>query len=153
MKSLQLKIPPVLIAIIAAICMRVVKAAFPSFNIALPLRGTMASILSIAGGVISGLGILSFRHAKTSVNPMRFDSVSTLVTSGIYSITRNPMYLGLLFVLLGWLYFISSVISIVFIPAYILYMNYFQIGPEETVLESKFGTAFKQYKLKVRRWL
>jgi protein-S-isoprenylcysteine O-methyltransferase Ste14 len=122
-----------------------------AFAVVLPLRELLASILSIAGGIISFLGMLSFKLAKTTFNSVRLDSVSSLVVSGIYSVTRNPMYLGLVLVLLGWCYFLSNILTLAFVPLYVLYINYFQIQPEEKVLESKFGESYLQYKLKVRR--
>jgi protein-S-isoprenylcysteine O-methyltransferase Ste14 len=125
----------------------------PIFTVVLPLHETIPSIISIIGGIISGLGMLSFKFAKTTINSVRLDSVSSLVVSGIYSYTRNPMYLGLLFVLIGWFYFLSNLLSLVFVLIYVLHINYFQIQREEKVLESKFGEAFIEYKVKVRRWL
>ena len=95
----------------------------------------------------------SFYSAKTTINSVQLNYASSFVVSGVYSFTRNPMYLGLLFVLLGWLLFLSNILAVVFIPLFIFFMNYFQIKPEEKALELKFGQAFILYKLKVRRWL
>jgi protein-S-isoprenylcysteine O-methyltransferase Ste14 len=153
MKALELKIPPPIVAIIFAGCMWIVARISPDCLISFPYKITWSSILSIAGGIISGLGILSFLSAGTTLNSMRINSVSTFVVSGIYCYTRNPMYLGLLFVLLGWLIFLSNLLTVLFIPLFILYMNYFQIKPEEKVLEKKYGKDFIHYKLKVGRWL
>lgn len=153
MKALELKIPPPIVAIIIAGCMWMAARIFPGCSIALPYYKTWASILLVTGGMISGLGILSFLSAKTTFNSVKINSVSTLVVSGIYSYTRNPMYLGLLFVLLGWFIFLSSIPAVLFIPMFVLYMNCFQIKPEEKVLEEKYGQDFIQYKLKVGRWL
>jgi protein-S-isoprenylcysteine O-methyltransferase Ste14 len=152
MKTLLFKIPPI-VTIIILVCMWVTAKLLTAFAIVLPLRELLASILSIAGGIISFLGMLSFKLAKTTINSIRLESVSSLVVSGIYSVTRNPMYLGLVFVLLGWCYFLSNILTLAFVPLYVLYINYFQIQPEEKVLESKFGESYLQYKLKVRRWL
>lgn len=84
---------------------------------------------------------------------MRPDAASTLVTSGIYRVTRNPMYLGILFALLGWGLFLSNLGSLLFCGVFVLYMSRFQIQPEERALEVKFGVAFIMYKSRVRRWL
>ncbi len=95
----------------------------------------------------------SFYKFKTTINSVHLDTMSSFVTSGVYSFTRNPMYLGLLFVLIAWCLLLSNLITVLFIPLYVLYMNYYQIKPEEEALEAKFGQAFVAYKEKTRRWL
>jgi len=99
------------------------------------------------------LGIVSFRQARTTVNPMKPDTTSSLVVSGIYRWTRNPMYLGFLLVLLGWALFLSNALAFVLLPAVIFYMDRFQIEPEERALHSLFGQQFVIYTSRVRRWL
>jgi protein-S-isoprenylcysteine O-methyltransferase Ste14 len=80
-------------------------------------------------------------------------SSSSLVLSGIYKFSRNPMYLGFLLALFGWAVFLSNALAFVFLPAFIFYMNRFQIEPEEKALAGKFGQEFVDYKSRVRRWL
>jgi protein-S-isoprenylcysteine O-methyltransferase Ste14 len=75
------------------------------------------------------------------------------VISGIYKLSRNPMYLGFLLVLVGWAVFLSNALAFVFVPAFIFYMNRFQIDPEEKALVGKFGQEFVDYKSRVRQWL
>ena len=99
------------------------------------------------------MGFASFRRAKTTVNPMKPDSASSLVVSGIYDLTRNPMYLGFLVILVGWAFFLSNALGFIFLPLFVLYMNRFQIEPEERALASVFGEAFASYRSRVRRWL
>jgi len=114
MKALHLKIPLVVFKLLIAACMWIITRLTPSFSFTLLYHKTLASIISIVGGVISGLGILSFRLAKTTFNSVQLDSVSSFVVSGVYSFTRNPMYLGLLFVLLGWFCYLSNVLALLF---------------------------------------
>ena len=76
---------------------------------------------------------------------------SPYLTLSAYAL--NPMYLGLALTLLGWGVFLSNALAFVFIPAFIVYMNRFQIGPEERALEFLFAQDFLAYKAKVRRWL
>ncbi|WP_199450491.1 methyltransferase family protein, partial [Vibrio harveyi] len=97
-------------------------------------------------------GVVSFAKARTTINPHKPTNASNLVTSGIYQYSRNPMYLGLVFFLLAaWLY--MSVLSpIVMVILFVLYMNHFQIEPEEEMLNLKFGDDYKQYCQQVRRW-
>ena len=63
------------------------------------------------------------------------------------------MYLGLLVILLGWAIFLANALAFVLLPAFILYMNRFQIEPGERALASLFGQEFVSYKSCVRRWL
>lgn len=117
------------------------------------LRHVLTAAISLAGGCISLAGILSFRRARTTVNPLKPKNTSSLVTLGIYRFTRNPMYLGLLLVLLAWAVFLSSAWAIVGPVAFVLYINRFQIAPEERVMATMFGASYAQYKARVRRWL
>jgi protein-S-isoprenylcysteine O-methyltransferase Ste14 len=84
---------------------------------------------------------------------MKPESSSSLVVSGIYKLTRNPMYLGLLLVLLGWAIYLTNVLVFLLLPAFILYINRFQIAPEERALTALFGQEFAAYKSRTRRWL
>lgn len=81
------------------------------------------------------------------------DAASSLVTNGVYRFTRNPMYVGLLLALSGWAAFLSSPSALVYLVAFVLYMNRFQIEPEERVLASRFGADYAAYRTRVRRWL
>jgi protein-S-isoprenylcysteine O-methyltransferase Ste14 len=153
MHVLELKVPPVAVVLAAAALMWFVAWAVPAFGFLLPARDWVAMSFALVGAVTSALGVVSFRRAGTTVNPMKPDSSSSLVASGIYRLTRNPMYLGFLLVLLGWAIFLSSVLAFLFLPAFILYMNRFQIEPEERALAALFGQAFAAYKARARRWL
>ena len=84
---------------------------------------------------------------------MKPQTTSSLVCSGIYRVTRNPMYLGLVFVLVAWAVFLSSAWALLGPMAFALYMNRFQIAPEERVLSSMFGASYSDYLSRVRRWL
>ena len=102
MQSLELKIPPPLIACAFAFAMWGCCWVFPSIDLSYLARISLALFLAMAGGGFAVAGAVSFRMASTSVNPMRPESASALVTTGIYQFTRNPMYLGLVLVLLAW---------------------------------------------------
>lgn len=101
----------------------------------------------------AGLALAVFRQAGTTINPMSPDKSSYLVTSGIYRLSRNPMYVGLLLLLAAWGVYLANVVSFLGLPAFALYMNHFQIVPEEQVLQTKFADEFVAYKQRVRRWL
>jgi protein-S-isoprenylcysteine O-methyltransferase Ste14 len=113
----------------------------------------IAGVVFAIGLAIALSAVAWFRRARTTVNPLAPETVSSLVTSGIYRVTRNPMYLGLLFALLAWAVLLANPIALIFLPLFVLYMNRFQIGPEETALEARFGSEFLSYKAGVRRWL
>jgi len=125
----------------------------PSLVLPEVVRLGIAGALLVAGVGISVAGVKSFRLAKTTVNPTRPGSASTLVTSGIYRFTRNPMYLGFLLALLGWAVFLSSPQGFAGALIFVLYMNRFQIKPEEMAMSSMFGEKYERYKIEVRRWL
>ena len=109
--------------------------------------------LAAVGAAFSLSGVLAFRHAKTTVNPLKPESSSSLVTTGVYKITRNPMYAGMLFLLFAWAVFLWSVWSLLGPLGFAAYMGRFQIAPEERVLAGLFGAEYAEYKARVRRWL
>jgi protein-S-isoprenylcysteine O-methyltransferase Ste14 len=151
MRVLELKIPPVALVIITAALMWLVSR--PAFDLLLPARRALALGLVVAGAAISALGVVSFRRAGTTVNPIKPETAGSLVVSGIYRWTRNPMYLGFLLGLAGWAVFLSNALAFIFLPVFVLYLNRFQIRPEERALASVFGKDFAAYQSKVRRWL
>lgn len=152
-RALELKIPPPAVATIIALAMWGASRVDPTIRFPFVVRATAAVVLAVAGACISLAGVASFRRARTTVNPMKPDSTSSLVRTGIYGVTRNPMYLGLLVVLLGWAAFLSSPLALVIAMTFVLYMNLFQIAPEERTLSAMFGDQFTAYAANVRRWL
>lgn len=153
MHALELKIPPLAVGFLVGGVMWLAKRSVPALTVTVPGRQAVAILVAIAGAMIIGIGIVSFSRAKTTVNPMKPDSASSLVVSGIYGLTRNPMYLGFFVMLIGWATFLSNALAFVCLPLFILYMNRFQIEPEERALGALFGEAFAAYRSRVRRWL
>jgi protein-S-isoprenylcysteine O-methyltransferase Ste14 len=153
MPSLNLKIPPPIVALLLGGVMWVVSLITQS--VALPAIGRVVAAIAIAimGGGISLAGIVAFRRARTTVNPLKPEKTSSLVTSGIYTVTRNPMYVGLVLVLVAWAVFLSSAWGLSGPLAFFMYISTFQIQPEERVLSAMFGSAYLDYMSKVRRWL
>ena len=150
---LDLKIPPPVIAALVGGAMWGISLSLPLLEIPDLVRRATALILALAGIGLSVTGVISFNHAKTTVNPMKPESTSALVCSGIYSVTRNPMYLGGLIILIAWALFLSSAWALLGPLAFVLYINRFQIAPEEQVLSDKFGAEYLAYQARVRRWL
>ena len=153
MAALELKIPPPAVTLTAGLLMWLAARAIPELGFPNPARDYLAIGVAFAGLVTAVRGLIAFRRAGTTVNPMKPETTSSLVASGVYRWTRNPMYVGLLFVLLGWGVFLSNVAAFVVLPAFVLYLNRFQIEPEERALATRFGQEFAAYKARVRRWL
>lgn len=153
MRSLELKIPPVALGLLLGALMWVAARSVPTLGFFLPAGRLIALGLAGAGVIVAGLGVVSFRRAKTTVNPLNPEAASALVVSGIYRLTRNPMYLGMLLVLLGWGVFLANAMALPGALAFIPLMNRLQIRPEERFLAARFGPAFTVYQSAVRRWL
>ncbi|WP_227520440.1 methyltransferase family protein [Marinobacter sp. LV10R510-11A] len=117
------------------------------------LRLSVSLAILLMGVAFSVAGVISFRLARTTINPSRPEKASALVSTGIYRVTRNPMYLGILLVLVAWALFLSSAWGLLAAVGFVLYMNHFQIAPEEHALSELFGKEFESYKASVRRWL
>jgi protein-S-isoprenylcysteine O-methyltransferase Ste14 len=151
--KLELRIPPVAAALLFAAAMWGASLAVPSITLPFAHRKLAATVLAVFGGGVSLAGVASFRRAKTTVDPTRPDAASALVSSGVYRVTRNPMYLGFTLMLLGWAALLSNVLSLIIAIAFVFYMNRFQIEPEERALSARFGKAFAAYRASVRRWV
>jgi len=153
MVSLELKIPPAVIGVVLGAAMATTSHFTPAFGFAVPAGHFIAAGLTVAGVGIAMVGVASFRRAGTTVNPLQPAAASQLVVSGIYHRTRNPMYLGMLLVLLGWGLFLANTPALLSALAFIPLMNRLQIRPEERILAVTFGPAFTAYQSAVRRWL
>jgi protein-S-isoprenylcysteine O-methyltransferase Ste14 len=139
--------------ILIAIVMGSVSSTAPGLDFTFRGAVPLATSAAIAGVIMSVSGVASFKRAGTSVNPLKPGSSSSLVCSGVYGFTRNPMYLGFLLMLVSWSIVLSNVLAFLVIPFFILYLNRFQIEPEELVLAARFGQEFVLYPTRVRRWL
>ncbi|MDP3071386.1 MAG: isoprenylcysteine carboxylmethyltransferase family protein [Opitutaceae bacterium] len=153
MPALDLKIPPLVVMAFVAALMWLGAQAVPAADFPLPARKVIALGLAAAGVATAVAGVVSFRLAKTTVNPLKPETASSLVASGIYRATRNPMYLGALVVLIGWAVFLANALALVLAGTFVVYLNRFQIIPEEKALTTRFGPEFAAYCAKVRRWL
>ena len=153
MRVLELRIPPLAILLVTALLMALSAWVLPAVAFSIPFQELIALVFAFAGATTSILGVLSFRRAGTTVNPLKPDTSSSLVRSGVYKLTRNPMYLGFLMLLIGWGIYLSNALALLFVPMFVVYMNRFQIEPEERALTSRFGQEFVAYTRRVRRWL
>ena len=153
MSSLELKVSPPTVALLLGLLMWLASSLVASVEVPFGHRVTAALVLAFVGLIIGLASIVSFCRAKTTINPTRPTTTSSLVTSGAFRFTRNPMYLSLLLYLLAWAVYLSSWLALLLVPVFVLYINQFQIKPEERVLSSLFGSEYAAYKGRVRRWL
>ena len=153
MQTLELKIPPVALVVLFALVMWLLAQLVPALALPMSWRLLLAGIFAIAGIAIAMSGVLAFRRANTTVDPRVPQQSSSLVIRGIYRYSRNPMYVGFLLLLAAWAFNLSSVAALVLLPLFVLYMNRFQIAPEERFLLQKFGAEYQAYTKQVRRWL
>ena len=133
--------------------MWVVSAYGPSLTVPLPGHVAVAALLVTVGFAICMAGVVQFRRAKTTVNPLTPETTTAMVTSGTYRFSRNPMYLGFLLALTGWAVFLCYALAFALLPLFVASMNRFQIIPEERALAAKFGQQFTDYSHSVRRWV
>jgi protein-S-isoprenylcysteine O-methyltransferase Ste14 len=151
--NLRLRIPPLAVTVLAGALGWAVARLFPTLGLEHALRTWLAFGFVLAGVACSVLGVASFRRARTTVNPLQPEAASALVVSGIYRVTRNPMYLGFLALLLGELAWLAHPVALLAAPAFVCYLNRFQILPEEQALRHRFGPEYSLYAARVRRWL
>jgi protein-S-isoprenylcysteine O-methyltransferase Ste14 len=134
-------------------CMWGAAAAAPALDFAVPGASGLALAFAAGGIAIAILGVAEFRRAATTVDPRVPERSASLVVGGVYRYSRNPMYLGMLLVLLGWACYLGSALALAFLPVFVSYMNRFQIAPEERHMRAKFGHSYAQYTARVRRWI
>ena len=145
------KIPPPIVTLIFGLIIFFSKSLFPIFNF--NNSNYVSLIFLIFGFIILITAVKSFKKHQTTINPLNPDQASTLVNSGIFSFTRNPMYLGMLFILLSISFNFNILGGIIICFLFKIYITIFQIMPEEEAMEKIFGKDFVEYKKKVRRWI
>lgn len=153
MKRLELLIPPPLIMLLTGLIMWLLSEMFPALTLAWLQSIAAATVMGFIGLALSLTAAATFKRASTTLDPRQPAGTSTLVSTGIYRYSRNPMYLGVLLVLLGWAVYLGNLLSILCTLVFIAYITRFQIIPEERLLHEKFEKEFLSYKSRVRRWL
>ena len=153
MSFLENRIPPPLVAAASAGAMWYLATWTPAVGIPSEIRIAAAILLCAAGLCVMLAGVVSFRQAQTTVNPLKPETATALVTSGVYRYTRNPMYLGMLVVLLAWAVFLASPAALAGVLGFWWYIGRFQVRPEEKALAALFGNSFNDFTTRVRRWL
>lgn len=116
-----------------------------------PLSIVLALIAAMPSAILGLWSLMEFWRART--NPFPHKPSSSLVVIGPYRITRNPMYVSLALLYIGFGFLLGISWVFVFLPAVIFVMHYYIIRREESYLESRFGEQYLAYKQQVRRWL
>lgn len=153
LQALELRVPPVLVAVVVAGAMWLATSRLPGLGLPLPARGAFGPLLAGAGAVVAVAGVAAFRRRRTTVDPTRPEAATALVNEGIYRHTRNPMYLGIALALGGWAWWLANAAAVALVVAFVAWIDRLQIVPEERVLRRKFGAAYEGYAARVRRWL
>ena len=145
------KIPPPIVTLFFGLCIYLSRPYFPEFSNSVL---NLLSIISFVYGIfVFAAAVSSFKKQKTTVNPISIENASSLVVSGIFKHSRNPMYLGMSFVLLGLTFKFNVIGGLLFTGIFMLFITIFQIKPEEVAMEKLFDQEWKDYTKNVRRWL
>jgi protein-S-isoprenylcysteine O-methyltransferase Ste14 len=153
MLSLELKVPPLLLTALFALAMWLQASLTPALNFSWPGQTLLAALLAILAGAIVSAGILAFRRAQTTVNPTQPNASSSVVSHGIYGYTRNPMYVGFCWLLLALAALLGNLLTLLWLPLFVAYLNRYQIIPEERALQANFAAEYSAYLARVRRWI
>jgi protein-S-isoprenylcysteine O-methyltransferase Ste14 len=151
--NLELRVPPPLAMLLAAGLMWLAALALPALDFPLEARGSIAVAVALAGVIVASVAFFQFRRVGTTVNPMKPTDSAALVTQGIYRFSRNPMYVGDALMLIGWALWLANAAALALVALFVLYLNRYQIAPEERALGARYGAAYTEYCRAVRRWL
>jgi protein-S-isoprenylcysteine O-methyltransferase Ste14 len=153
MKWLELKMPPPAVALLCALGMWLLAQYTPAYLIAPLLKWSFVVFFILLGATFNIAGLIEFNRSKTTINPLQPEKSSALVSGGIYKITRNPMYCGMVAFLIAWMSYLENSTTLIGVFFFMWYITQFQIKPEEKILAALFGEAYIQYQQRVRRWL
>ncbi len=153
MAFLETRIPPPLVGLLVAILTWLLSGFGFGFIVPQYLKIIVVTVLVVIGFGIPVTASVSFRKARTTINPLNPEQATSLVKTGVFAITRNPMYLGMAILLLAWGFYLATVTSLLGFIIFIFYIDRFQIQPEERALVAIFADEFDDYKSNVRRWL
>jgi len=150
---MELKIPPPLYMAAFLLLMWLLKNNVPLLAWESSFFESVGILLMAIGLLFDGWSFIGFVKSKTTINPLKPENANKLVTDRLYRFTRNPMYLGMVFILTGWSFYLGAFSSFLLLPIFVLLLTKYQIMPEERILESIFGEEYLRYKTEVRRWI
>ncbi len=151
--KLSLKIPPVAQGIVAILLIWLFDRYAPLYHIKFIYQNIFACALIGIGAIAVLSGIFAFIKLSTTVDPRYPEKARELVIIGIYKYSRNPMYLGILLVITGIAVYFGALSSIFVVSSFVIFINKYQIVPEEVALQEKFSESYTHYAQNVRRWL
>lgn len=146
-------LPPPITGVLALALMWGVDQILPATRFAFPGQGLLAIMVIGAGLWLDVIALRTFRKAGTTTNPVSPEKASTLVDHGVFSKSRNPIYVALVLFLIGGFLWFGNLANVLVIAAFIWFMTNFQIKPEEEALTKIFGQPYDDYREKVRRWI
>ena len=149
MKTIKIP-PPILVIILTSL---VYFSSTKLELIYLPYRQIVSVTILIIGLIVIVSPVVDFIKSKTTINPVKFKNVNRLVTTGIYRYSRNPMYLGMILIIISTTVYYLNFLSVFSPLIFYIWINKFQINREEIFLEDKFGSEYLKYKSKTRRWI
>ncbi len=153
MQAFEHRVPPPLLMLVIGTIMATAMLGPEPPLLPIAWRWGLAGGFFGAAGLFGFPAFAAFGKAETTINPVQVDRASTLVTTGIYRVTRNPMYVALSLLLCAWAAWLARPLPLIGPVAFVLLIDRFQIIPEERALLAKFGSAYSDYRRSVRRWL
>ena len=153
MRTLETKIPPPIVMVLLGGFGWAAARYLPAFSFDLPLNRIIAAAMVMLGLALNVYPKLAFGRVGTTINPLKPDSTTHLVTTCIYRYTRNPMYLGQSVILLSWATYLHNVVAFLAVPAFMLYITRYQIQPEERHLSARFPEQYAAFSRQAPRWL
>lgn len=150
---MNLLIPPPLVVAILAAAMWGVNRSFDAGRITSNLQDPLAIALLVVAVLLMAAAVAPFVTAKTTINPLRPSNASKLITGSVFRYSRNPIYLADLLLLAALTVWLGHLANIVWLVVFVVYINRFQIRPEEAALQALFGAEYATYCARVRRWL
>ena len=145
------KIPPPIVTLFFGLCIYLSRPYFPEFSFS--ILNSLSTISFVLGITVFATAVSSFKRQNTTVNPISIEKASSLVVNGVFKYSRNPMYLGMLFILLGLTFKFNLIGGLLFTSIFMTFISIFQIKPEEAAMEKLFDQEWKDYIKNVRRWL
>jgi len=152
-KIVKNRVPPPLWMVLTGALMWLVDRVTPAFHFSVPYLVETRTLVTLVGVAFVVVAIIQFAKLKTTVNPLEPHKSTSLSTDGVYRITRNPMYLGLAIMLLGWGIHLGNPLNLLCITGFMVLITKWQIKPEEAALRDLFGKEFDDYCRRVRRWI
>lgn len=149
---MELKLPPALVFLFFGLGMYLVAKFLPFGFFDFFGRTILFRVLLGLAVLISIIALVQFYRSRTTIDPVKLDKTSHLVTDGVYKFSRNPMYLAMLLLLLALGVALGNAFNILVTAGFVAYMNRFQIIPEERFLLKKFERVYREYCTLTRRW-